>query len=252
MELKNLLPRSIREAIRLRFMRGATVYCPVCENGAIAYLPSGTPPRPHAICAFCGSLERTRVTWLYLKKNGSLDQKISLLHIAPDKSLFKNFRRLSNLGYTAGDKFESGYKWPAGTIYLDITDLQFNNDQFDLIICSHVLEHVPNDRKALKELFRVMKPGGYGILDSPVDEKRELTYEDPSIIEPEERLKHFGQFDHVRIYGRDYVDRLKAVGFEVSVEDPSAQYSYIDQFRYGLNKSKLYVVAKPHSHEKKY
>ena len=129
-------------------------------------------------------------------------------------------------------------------IDLDVTDLQFPDEHFDMIICSHVLEHVPDDRKAMRELSRVLKKGGTGLVLSPMREDWETTREDPSITDPEERYRLYGKFDHVRYYGRDYVDRLKEAGFQVEVIDPWAKTSYEDRFRFGISDEKLYVVGK--------
>ena len=104
-------------------------------------------------------------------------------------------------------------------VKMDITDIQYPDESFDVIYCSHVLEHVVDDRKAMSEFRRVLKSDGWAILLVPITV--ETTYEDPSIVDPAERLKHFGQDDHVRRYGKDYVERLRAAGFKVSVSNAS-------------------------------
>ena len=232
--IARLLPSGLRAVIRRQVMAGDAVYCPVCERGAIAYLPSGTPPRPHVLCPFCGSRERARMAWLFLKEHKVLRAGLRVLHVAPERCLREKLTVLPGVKYTAGDKFTPGYDYPAGTIDLDITAMPFADASFDLILCSHVLEHVPDDRTAMKELHRVLAPGGTAILMVPIALDRAATDEDPTVTDPQERIRRFGQFDHVRYYGRDYTDRLRAAGFTV-VEDAMAdRLSSEDVFRFGL------------------
>ncbi|MEM6347979.1 MAG: methyltransferase domain-containing protein [Bacteroidota bacterium] len=149
------------------------------------------------------------------------------------------------ISYFPVDLFTEGYKYPEGTINMDITQMEFPENKFDFILCSHVLEHVPNDTLAMSELYRVLKPGGWGILQVPIEMDREQTYEDDSITSPEERKIAFGQFDHVRVYGRDYIKRLEYVGFAVELDDYSIQLSAHDKFRYGFGQGEsLFIVRK--------
>ncbi len=104
---------------------------------------------------------------------------------------------------------------PIADVKADICNLPFEDNNFDVILCNHVLEHIPDDKKAMQELFRVLKPGGWGIFQIPQDINRKNTFEDNSITDPKERAKIFGQYDHVRIYGLDYFEKLRSVGFEV-------------------------------------
>jgi SAM-dependent methyltransferase len=237
--LLRLLPNKLRSLLRDRVMQGDAVHCPVCERGAIAFLPSGKPPRPHVLCPFCGSRERARLTWLFLKEQGLLKPGQRILHVAPERCLRERLRNLPNVDYVAGDKHEPGYTYPAGTVDLDITKIQFPADRFDLILCSHVLEHVPDDATALRELHRVLAPGGTAILIVPVDMQRAITDEDPAVTDPAERILRFGQFDHVRQYGRDYVQRLEKAGFRVIEDAMTERLSPEDVFRYGLNRSEV-------------
>ncbi|MBT8269766.1 MAG: methyltransferase domain-containing protein, partial [Bacteroidia bacterium] len=128
---------------------------------------------------------------------------------------------------------------PIADIKADICDLPFDDDSYDFIICNHVLEHIPDDRKAMSELLRILKPGGRAILQIPQDMEREETYEDPSITDPKEREKHFGQYDHVRVYGRDYFDRLRSVGFKVEEVDYTSALSDEEIDRYRLAKGEI-------------
>ena len=237
--LQRLLPSVLRTAIRERVLAGDTVLCPICERGAIAFLPSGSPPRPHVLCPFCGSRERARMTWLFLKERKVLRPGIRILHVAPESCLREKLKALPEVEYVAGDKHEPGYTYPEGTIDLDITKIQFPADRFDLILCSHVLEHVPDDAAAMRELYRVLAPGGTAILMVPVEMRNALTEEDLTITDPNERLRRYGQFDHVRLYGRDYVERLQRAGFNV-IEDAMTERMTLEAvFKAGLLRSEV-------------
>lgn len=242
--LNRLVPSSLKLKLRHRFMRGDAVHCPICKNNGIAFLPSGDPPRPHAQCAFCGSLERARMAWLYLQRIGLPKKGSRILHIAPENCLRHQFKSIPGVEYIAGDKFEPGYKWARDTIKLDVTELPFPDDHFDLVICSHVLEHVPDDRRSIREFHRVMKKGATGLLIVPFDQQRERTLEDPSINTPELRRKAYGQHDHVRIYGRDYAERLKEAGFSVEIVDLGANTPHREYFRIGMSREQMHVVKK--------
>jgi SAM-dependent methyltransferase len=224
-------------------MRGDTVFCPVCGRGAIAFLPMGTPPRPHVRCPFCGSMERTRMLWTLLERRGVLKTGAHVLHVAPEPGLRERLRAIKGIRYVAGDKHEPGYHYPLGTIDLDVTSLPFPDATFDVIICSHVLEHVPDDRRAMRELHRVLKPGGIGLLVVPFDPRRAATLEDPSVTDPTERLRLFGQHDHVRLYGADYSDRLKDAGFGVEIVDMTAGMDPAELFRLGFSPRELLHVV---------
>jgi ubiquinone/menaquinone biosynthesis C-methylase UbiE len=140
-----------------------------------------------------------------------------MLHVAPEKGLAKRFQEAPNLDYLSADLDPE-----RAMVAMDLTDIQYPDDTFDVIYCSHVVEHIPDDRRALRELYRVLKPGGWAMIHAPI--LRETTFEDASVTSPEERTRVFGQWDHVRSYGEDYVDRLREAGFEVSVE------RFIDSF----------------------
>jgi SAM-dependent methyltransferase len=174
------------------------------------------------------------LTWLYLKNKQLLRKGLRILHVAPEKSLQDRFKALEGVDYIAGDKNEPGYSYPPGTIELDVTSIPFPDARFDLIICSHVLEHVPDDRKAMSEMHRVLAPGGSAILMVPINMRNAETAEDPAVTDPKERERLYGQFDHVRLYGRDYAQRLSDAGFTVAVEVPSEKMSGMDVFRFGL------------------
>jgi SAM-dependent methyltransferase len=173
--------------------------------------------RPNAKCPRCGSLERHRALWIYLTDHSTLlAVPPEILHMAPEPSIERALRALPGVRYTAADLDPER----RGIIRADITALPFADASFDLILCNHVLEHVPADRAAMSELFRVLRPGGTAIIQNPVDARRAVTYEDPNVVTPEDRLREFGQRDHVRVYGRDFRERLTATGFTLTVESP--------------------------------
>jgi SAM-dependent methyltransferase len=185
-------------------------FCPICCNEKDAFNPGGVGRRrPNAKCPDCGSLERHRLLMVYLEHRvwPSLGtRKKDLLHIAPEKFLVERLKNRHDTNYISGDLLSSDCMTK-----LDLTDMPFWDSQFDLVICSHVLEHIPDDAKAMKELFRIIRTGGYLLVLVPIS--GDTTYEDFSITDPAARKKHFGQADHVRVYGWDIMDRLATAGF---------------------------------------
>lgn len=187
-------------------------YCPICESRVQSFLPFGDPPRASARCPICGSLERHRLDWLYFKEKTDLFDGAAkkMLHIAPEKFLAGKFSEISNLDYLSADLSSL-----RAMVKMDITAINYPANSFSIIYCSHVLEHVADDRKAIAEFYRVLSPGGWAVLQVPI--MAQETYENPAIIEPGERKKHFGQWDHVRRCGPDYVERIREAGFAVQV-----------------------------------
>lgn len=199
--------------------RGNQVQCNVCQSKFAKFMAYGAIKRPNAQCPNCKSLERHRMLWLFLNEKGLLNKKTKLLHVSPEQVFFERFSKMPNIGYFPVDKFEPGYKYPTGTQNIDITNLPYKDADFDAIICIHVLEHIPDDRKAMRELSRVLKPDGWAIILVPMDKHLMKTFEDASVTSPSERLRLFGQSDHLRLYGLDYKERLETSGFLVEVED---------------------------------
>ena len=189
--------------------------CPVCEGKFRKMLPygyDGSAVRENVLCPKCLTLERHRVLWLYLKQETDfLTKPRKMLHIAPEQPFLEQFRKMEHLDLVTADLFS-----PLADVKCDIMDMPFRDNSFDVIFCNHVLEHVLDDEKAMSELYRVLKPGGFGIFQVPIDYKRETTLEDPTIVTEEDRVKHYWQKDHVRLYGLDYPKRLESVGFNVS------------------------------------
>lgn len=218
--------------------------CPVCGCRRRRFLPYGyVTSRENALCPRCLALERHRLIWLWIERETDLVvNPRKMLHIAPEVALMRKFRQIytsqSNLYVTAD--LES----PLATLHFDVQQIPLDDESFDILICNHLLEHVESDQKALKELYRVMRHGGWGIILSPIDESRETTFEDDSITDETERTRIFGQYDHRRIYGRDYADRLRKAGFEVEVIDYASQLSPEERTRYALTDEKLYIVRK--------
>lgn len=195
--------------------------------------------RPNALCPGTFSLERHRLLWLYLNSKTNIEnQFLNVLHVAPEQVFFKKFKKFKNWTYTTTD-----LNSPLADIKADLCNLPFKNNTYDLILCNHVLEHIIDDIKALKEIYRVLKPGGKAILQVPIDIEKEKSYEDNKIINPEDRNKHFGQYDHVRIYGMDFFQKLSKVGFRFEKIDLTSKLSEVDIKKYGLIKGELIPVG---------
>lgn len=219
MTLGSRLPERAKKPLRLMrdFIRGLPYhgtgrYCPVCSKSSRRFRSFGAPPRQDAQCPRCGSLERHRLLWLYLTTQTDLFSGATrrMLHVAPELCFESRLRRHLGRGYLSGDLHSS-----VAMVRMDITSIEYPDQSFDVIYCSHVLEHVDEDRKAMGEFYRVLKDTGWAILVVPIS--AEATYEDPSLTSPEERMEAFGQADHVRRYGPDYVDRLRQAGFCVRI-----------------------------------
>ena len=157
--------------------------------------------------------------------------------MAPEQCFLKRFRKL-NHDYITADLYS-----PIADVKADITKLPFEDDSFDVVFCNHVLEHIPDDTKAMQELYRVMKKGGMGIFQIPQDLNRETTFEDDSITDPKERAKIFGQYDHVRVYGRDYFDKLRSIGFTVDEVNYTEKLSAELSDKYRLMKGEILPVV---------
>ncbi|MFN3019960.1 class I SAM-dependent methyltransferase [Chryseobacterium sp. TY3] len=205
------------------------------------FLPYGYgKQRENALSPGTLSLERHRQMWLYLKNETEFfSKKFKVLHLAPEQEFLRRFKKMKNLDYTSADLYS-----PIVDVKADILDLPFADNSFDVIICNHVLEHIVDDRKAMSELYRVLRKDGWGIVQVPMKNSLAETYEDFSIVDPKERQKHFGQYDHVRWYGMDYFDRLKSVGFEVDINYYSQNFSENDQKRFALQKNEILPIIR--------
>lgn len=240
--MKKRIVKSFIRSVRNHLVhRGNNRYCPICKNGSKAFLECGVIPRLDAACPFCKSLERHRFLWLYIEKKTQLFQKPPgrVLHVAPERCLEEKFRSAFGRAYVTADLFNDDVD-----VQMDITDIRFPDKSFEFIYCSHVLEHVPDDRKAMREFRRVLADDGIAILLVPIT--AEKTFEDPSVVDPKERLRLFGQDDHVRRYGPDYVDRLKEAGFAVTKIQPSDFLNVGEREEMGITSESgdIYVCGK--------
>ncbi len=217
--------------------------CPMCGAKRRKFLPYGyVTSREDALCPSCLSLERHRLIWLWLERHSSLfDSHPTLLHIAPEVSLMRHFKRhyKGHTGYITAD-LES----PLADMHFDVQHIPMEDRSVDVVICNHLLEHVEDDAMALNELYRIMRPGGWGIMLVPEDRSRAVTFEDDTITDPKERTRLFGQYDHRRVYGRDYDDRLRRAGFEVERIAVVDMLSEAERRLYATGSDYMVVVRK--------
>ena len=246
--LLNLVPRPwliqlsiwFRPLIKLYF-KGNQFTDPIDGSSYRKFLPYGYQNlRQNALCPGTLSLERHRLLWLYLdRKTSFLTDSIRVLHVAPEQVFYKRFKSFSHWDYTTTDLHS-----PLADVKADICALPFEDNSYDLILCNHVLEHIPNDLKAMRELYRVLKPRGTAILQVPLEEDRENTFEDDSITDQQERTRIFGQYDHVRVYGQDYYNRLQKAGFKATPVDYIKEVTEGDIKRFALPTERIPVVTK--------
>jgi SAM-dependent methyltransferase len=243
----NTIPRPI--LIRLSYLarpilafllKGNRFTDPIDGKSFKLFLPYGYgKQRNNVLSPSTLSLERHRLLWLYLNKETDFfTAPKKVLHFAPEQAFYKLFRNQKNLEYTTTDLFS-----PLADVKADICNLPFEDNSYDVIFCNHVLEHIPDDTKAMQELYRVLKPGGMGIFQIPQDLSRTTTFSDDSITDKKERAKIFGQYDHVRVYGRDYFDKLRSIGFKVLEEDYTSKISPELVEKYCLAKGEIIPVC---------
>jgi SAM-dependent methyltransferase len=248
--LLNKLPRPL--LIRLSYLfkifapllyKGNKVECPVCEKKFSKFLSYGSDVahRENVLCPYDLTLERHRLMWLYLKNETIFfKDKIKVLHIAPEQCFYHKFKKQKNLEYLTGDLVS-----PLADLHFDLHHIPLEDNCFDVIFCNHVLEHVEDALQCMKELYRVMKPGGWAIMQVPLDNTREHTYEDKTITSPEEREKHFWQKDHVRLFGNDYPKWLEKAGFKVQEYNINDKFdsNFIERNRL-ISTEMLYIATK--------
>ncbi len=223
------------------FLRGNTYTDPIDGKSYRRFLPYGyAKVRENVLAPGTLSLERHRLFWLYLKNETTFfSAPLRVLHFAPEQAFVQKFKKQKNLTYTTTD-----LNSPIADVKADICDLPFKDNSFDFIICNHVLEHIPDDTKAMQELYRVLAPSGTAIVQVPYDAKREITFEDNTITDQSERTRIFGQYDHLRVYGMDYFKKLSSIGFEVNALDYTSGMTSDDIERYRLCKGELLPVCK--------
>ena len=256
-KLKKLVPSRfkilIRDKINLIKYHGNNYQCPICNFNVKEFLPIGFDlevikekeiigaGRRNAKCPKCFSSDRERLIFLYLNKvfkkvDNYSDLKI--LHIAPEKRLMVYLSGLNFKEYVCGDLFAEGYNYSSLVQKLDVTNISYKDNYFDFIICNHVLEHIDDDTKAMQEIYRVLSRNGKAIMQVPISFKIDRTIEDSEITSPKQREITFGQHDHVRIYGKDYVDRLESCGFSVDISKFASKHEF-----YGANTNEPIFIA---------
>lgn len=221
--------------------------CPLCGCQRRKFLPYGyVTSRENALCPNCLSLERHRLLWLWLVRESDIGRGAmalpKMLHIAPEVALMRKFKKM--YASTPDRYVTADLESPLADMHFDVQQIPLEAESFDAIICNHIMEHVEDDGKALRELYRILRRGGWGVILSPVDLEREKTFEDDTITDPAERTHIFGQYDHRRIYGRDYAARLREAGFEVYDIDYKNELSKAEQELYALPADHLYIVCK--------
>lgn len=245
--LLNVIPRPI--LIRLSYvarpilaflLRGKRYTDPIDGRSFKTFLPYGYgTQRPNVLSPSTLSLERHRLLWLWLQRETHFFKTpTKVLHFAPEQAFYKRFRKMKHLDYTTTDLHS-----PLADVKADICELPFGENEYDLIFCNHVLEHIPDDTKAMQELYRVLKPGGMVILQIPQDYTRAKTFEDNTITDRAERAAIFGQYDHVRVYGMDYFDKLRSIGFKVEAIDYTKQLTPKEVDTYRLAEGELLPVC---------
>lgn len=243
----NLFPRPlliklsylVRPIIALT-LKGDTYTDPIDGKSFRKFLPYGYgKQRENALSPSTLSLERHRLLWLFLKEQTDFfTTNKKVLHMAPEQCFLPLFRKQKNLDYTTADLYS-----PIADVKADICNLPFEDNSFDVIFCNHVLEHITDDTKAMNELYRVLKPGGMGIFQIPQDLSLAKTFEDDTIKDQKERARIFGQYDHVRVYGRDYFNKLRSIGFKVEEIDYTKKIAPEMVERYCLSKGEILPVC---------
>lgn len=223
------------------YLRGKKYEDPIDGKTFRKFLPYGYgSPRANVLSPSTLSLERHRLLWLYLTRETDFFSKpLKVLHVAPEQAFYKRFKNQKNLTYITTDLYS-----PLADVKADLCALPFEDDNFDVIFCNHVLEHIPDDAQAMRELYRVMKKGGWGIFQVPQDINRAHTFEDDTITDPAERTRIFGQYDHVRVYGLDYFDKLRQVGFEVEEITYSTHFTAEEIERYRIVPQEILPLCK--------
>jgi SAM-dependent methyltransferase len=224
------------------FLKGTKYTDPIDGKSYRKFLPYGYQKiRKNVLAPGTFSLERHRLFWVYLKNETDFFSatKKKVLHFAPEQAFYNQFKKIKKIDYTTTDLVS-----PLADVKADICNLPFKDNEFDYIFCNHVLEHIPDDNKAMSELFRVLAPNGIGIFQIPQDLSREFTFEDDSVTNPKERAIIFGQYDHVRVYGRDYFDKLREIGFNVAAIDYTKKLTKKEIDKYRLAQGELIPVCR--------
>ena len=243
----NIIPRTILTRLSFLLKPLIKIYLfgnkytdPIDGSSFRKFLPYGyNNVRKNALSPSTYSLERHRLLWLYLKNETEFfNKKIKVLHFAPEAAFLEKFKKLNNISYDTID-----LNSPLADIKADICDLPFEDESYDFILCNHVLEHIIDDTQAMQELYRVLKKDGIGIFQVPLNMSSKKTFEDFSITDPKERNKAFGQYDHVRVYGMDFFERLENVGFNVEKCEYTSSLTKEEIIKHCLPKRELIPVC---------
>ena len=219
-------------------------YCPINKKYYRTFIKDGRL----LLSLDLGARERHRFIWHYLENQTLLFQqnKIKLLHISPEFAFYEKLKEIQTIQYFPVDKFEPGYDYLSLTKDFDLLDQNLETNQFDFIICNHVLEHIVDDKTAINNLFKLLKSDGTAIITVLILTNYALTFEDYSITHPKDRKKHFGQWDHVRFYGLDIANRFEKSGFEVKTIHATEYFNESERQKFGvLNESHLFHLTKP-------
>jgi SAM-dependent methyltransferase len=226
-------------------LKGTGVFCNICKSSYAKFAYYGNPKRENARCPTCDSLERHRLIFSFLEHKTSLfketKNKLKLLHFAPEGFFYEAFNSSDSIEYVPCDLYPDIFDFDKKGIInkVDITQVPYEDNSFDYILCNHVLEHIPDDNKAISELYRVMKKDGLGIFQVPIDYNLDTTYEDFSITSKKGRTKAFGQKDHVRWYGKDYKSKLEKIGFRVIEDDYVNNFTLEEIYKLGFSSGEL-------------
>ena len=244
---RKILPAAVRFRLKNLARRivyfGFARYCPVCRShlrrfATFHYLGR---TRDDAQCPVCGCVERHRLIWHYLERRTDLFDERSkrMLHVGPEAGFARRLQRVKNLNYLSADIAS-----PLAMEKMDITQIPYPDGTFDVVLCSHVLQHIPEERKAMAALFRVMKPGGWAILRENI--QGEKTVEDPSAVTEDQRERAYGDPTYWRRYGADFKDRLEAVGFQVRIDAYGDEFDVRSITRLGFgNERDIHFCRKP-------
>lgn len=227
-----------------QFKFAKVYFCPVNDKRYRTFIKKGQL----LLSRYLGARERHRFIWHYLKYETELFTKkeIQLLHISPEFCFYEKLKNQTNITYFPVDKFEPGYDYQNLTRNFDLLDENLKAEQYDFIICNHVLEHITDDKTAIKNLYKILKFGGTAIISVPILADNKPTYEDNSITTPKERKKHFGQWDHVRYYGTDISERFQEAGFEVNPINSFVYFKESERVKFGVpTESWLFHLTKP-------
>jgi SAM-dependent methyltransferase len=258
--LRRIVPHQLKRKLKKLFFMGGRYYCNVCDSSLKKFIPAGYSNKAienldiigagyysNDVCPVCDSSYRTRAVVALLEDMQLTYHDKRILHIAPEQGLYDYFTKKSPLNYVCGDINPEKYSHFASTVFVDLTKISFPSESFDLIICNHVLEHIPDDEKAMGEIFRVLSKGGRAVLQVPVSTKLKQTLEDDSVDTPEKRLVEYGQDDHVRVYTQsDYLQKLTDAGLMVSVTNTKNLIKDAKHEKLAMDKREdLFLCVKP-------